>query len=67
MKIDYRNGKIRFCIDARISQKTLATQIGDFRYTEPPNCIMNFNTIEDLEETIEKLIELRDDFYYEYL
>ena len=67
MKTDYRNGKIQFCIDARISQKTLMTSIGGSRHTEPPDFIMNFNGIEDLEETIEKLMQLRNDFYYEYL
>ena len=64
------NGKpvnLRFSIDTPISQKTLAVQTGDYR--NPPNEIymFYFDSVQDLEELLDKLVDLREDFYNEYL
>ena len=63
-----RNGReveIRFDIYNHINQKHFSTKIGGNDTLFAPNFIFQFDSLSDLEETIENLIELREKFLEE--
>ena len=60
-----RNGKqieIRFDIYNYLNQKHFSTKIGNNDTIFTPDFIFQFDSLSDLEQAIENLIELRDKF-----
>lgn len=63
-----RNGReveIRFDIYNYLKQKHFSTKIGGNDTLFAPDFIFQFDSLSDLEQTIENLIELRDKFLEE--
>ena len=67
MKNNNHHINLRFSIDVPVTQKKLAIQIGDNNISFYNVHSFHFDNIGELEDLLDKLIDLRDDFYYEYL
>lgn len=67
MKNRGRFVNLRFSIDVPIAQKTIAVQTGDYQNPPDETCMFHFEHISELDDLLDKIAKLRDDFYYEYL